>query len=54
MFDSISLFLVHSQLPNTVKNKVCFQTKDYKIRIINGFPIEKMYCFVWWANAAII
>ena len=24
MVDSISLFLVHSQLTNTVKNKVCF------------------------------
>ena len=40
MFDSISLFLVHSQLPNTVKNKVCFQTICVKTisRIVYATP----------------
>ena len=47
MFDSISLFLVHSQPPDTVKNKVCFNGY-FNIKNVYGTPrsvSETLYFF---------
>ena len=46
MLDSISLFLVHSQLPNTVKNKVCFHTNEDTF--VQLFRYQECVCSEEW------